>query len=49
MSGLVFGNDLDVVVNILGETGLLEVVHGKVGKTITVELVLEVLKGQGIV
>lgn len=49
MNLLILGNDLDVVVNIGGETGLGEVVRGEVGKTITVELVLEVLEGQGVV
>ena len=49
VSALVLRDDLDVVVDISGESGLLEVINGEVGKTVTVELVLEVLKGQGII
>ena len=37
MSGLVSCNGLDVVVNILGETGGLEMVDGEVCKTLSVE------------
>ncbi len=49
MSFLIRGNDLDVVVNIGGETGLGEIVRGEVCKAFTVELVLKVLEGQGVV
>lgn len=40
---------MEVGVEWVGESGLDEVLLGVVGKTLTVELILEVLKGQGVV
>jgi hypothetical protein len=49
MGGLIVGDFLEVGVEWVGETGLDEVLLGVVGKTLTVELVLELHEGQGVV
>ena len=49
MSSLIAGDRLEVVVESRTESGGGELSLGIVGKTFTVELVLEVLKSQGVV
>ncbi len=49
MDGLVAGDGLQVIVEILVEASVGELLHREVGETFAVELVLEVLKCEGIV
>lgn len=49
MSGLVAGDLLQVAVEGRVKTGGCELFLGEVGQTLAVELVLEVLQGQGVV